>query len=83
MELPVLLAAVALVGVSVALARLVAKLDETELALRRLVSDVRAVRRAVAGATDFAADVGRNVAAGEEALSNLEQLKRTGRAPRR
>lgn len=80
MELPVVLAAVVLALLVAGLARLVAVLDEIELALRRLVTGVRSVRRAVAGATDLATEVGQNVTGGVEALSSLERLKRTGRA---
>lgn len=80
MSLPVILASAALVFLVVAIARFVVVLDETELALRRLVSGVRSVRRAVEGAGNYAASVGQTAVAGEEALTNLADLKRTGRA---
>ena len=62
----------------VALARLVAVLDEAEVVLRGLVTGVRTARRGVAGAVSLAGAIGRDTAAGEEALSALEALKAPG-----
>lgn len=62
----------------IALARLVAVLDEAEVVLRGLVTGVRSARRSVTGAVSLAGAVGRDMAAGEEALSTLEALKAPG-----
>ena len=62
----------------VALARLVAVLDEAEVVLRCLVTGVRAARRAAGGAVALAGDVGRRAGAGEEALGELAALKSPG-----
>ena len=59
----------------VALARLVAALDEADVALRGVVTGVRSIRRGVHQALSLASDVGRDVAAGEDALSLLSELK--------
>ena len=65
----------------VALARLVAVLDEAEVVLRCLVTAVRAARRAAGGAVALAGDVGRDAVAGEEALGALDALKSAGASP--
>jgi hypothetical protein len=68
--------AMVLAVVIAGLFRLVAVLDSTELALRRLAGEVRAARRSMATAGELAAAVERDAASGRAALDRLEELKR-------
>jgi hypothetical protein len=73
-----------LAGVAVVLAviiaglfRLVALLDSAELALRRLVAELGAARKAVAAAGDLAAALERDATLGQAAFDRLQALKRS------
>lgn len=83
MRLPLVLVTVALVILVAGLYRLVSVLDQVELALRAMVTSIRALRRALRQAAALAQEVGRDASAGEAALGALEDLKepRTGRTP--
>lgn len=76
--LPLALVGVVLTLLVAGLIRLVARLDAAELTLRGLVGGVRAVRLAARGLAGLAGEVGRDVAAGEAAIGQLETLKRNG-----
>ena len=68
--------AVVLALIVAGLFRLVAVLDSAELVLRRLVTEVRAARKAVAAAGDLVAVVERDADLGRAAFDRLEALKR-------
>ena len=73
--------ALALALVIAGLFRLVGILDSAELTLRRLVAEIRASRKAVGAAGEFASAVERDAARGQAALEGLEELKRGRRQP--
>jgi hypothetical protein len=56
--------------------RLVAVLDSTELALRRVAGEVRGARKTMATAGELAAAVERDAASGQAALDRLGELKK-------
>ncbi|MCA1843586.1 MAG: hypothetical protein LC792_10455, partial [Actinobacteria bacterium] len=61
--------------------RLVAVVDSTELALRRLAGEVRAARKTMATASELATAVERHAASGQAGLHRLEELKKGRPAP--
>jgi hypothetical protein len=60
---------------AVLLARLAVRLERAAVIALQLVGDVRAIRLALEGIVPLAGDVARDAAAGEAALTRLEQLK--------